>query len=191
MACVNILLSRCKISSSAHSSSSAVSKASSLDNVRQQLCSEARRGPVTARRNSSEMHYLRWENIQPPKRKACVTEDISALDSQGPDVHHLSSPGLVCGHVFEAYQWLPEHPVTLQSRPGPVEGHSHVARGSRRGMDRGGGEAGHCLSALEGELFSARSNVRRVVGGTGGAFNMIWRDERGRDGRRCRREQGE
>lgn len=57
----------CKISLSTHSSFSTVSKPSSLNNMQQQLCSEVCCGPVTARRNWSEMHYLQWENIQPKK----------------------------------------------------------------------------------------------------------------------------
>lgn len=64
----------------------------------------------------------------------------------------LSCPRLVCGHVFEAYQWLPEHPVTLQSRASVVEGHSHVAQG--REEERTGEEAGRPLSLCSrGELF--------------------------------------
>ncbi len=60
------------------------------------------------------------------------------------DIHRLSSPRLVCGHVLEAYRWLPEHPVTLQSTFSLVEGHSHVAQG--REEEWTGVEAGRPLS---------------------------------------------
>lgn len=109
--------------------------------MRQQLCSEVCCGPVTARRNSSEMHYFQWENILPEKSMCHGHFQRYTLR---PDVHHLSSPGLVCGHVLEAYQWLPEHPVTLQSRFSLVEGHSHVAQG--REEEWTGVEAGRPLS---------------------------------------------
>lgn len=104
-----------------------LSKPSALSNMRQQLCSEVCCGPVPARRDLSEMHYLRWESIL-PKKGMCHGRHFN-VQLLGLTSHHLSSPGLVCGHVLEAYQWLPEHPVTLQSRLSLVEGHSHVAQG--------------------------------------------------------------
>lgn len=89
-------------------------------------------------------------------------EDVTAFDSE------VGRPSFVSGRgrVGEAYQWLPEHPVTLQSRWSPAEGHSHVARGREEEwtwVEEGGRAIVFLL--LRGIVVS-RSNIQRVVGGT-------------------------
>lgn len=89
-------------------------------------------------------------------------------------VRRLSSLRLVCGHVWEAYQWLAEHPVTLQSRLSLVEGHSHVTQG--REEEWTGVEAGTPLSLRSwGELFP-QDQTSSESWEDQGALNLIWRD---------------
>lgn len=99
-------------------------------------------------------------------------------------VYDLSSPRLVCGHVLEAYQCLPGHPVTLQRRT-RCWGAFPCRTGLRRAMDRGGGRQAIVFVLLRW-IVPSRSNIQRVVGGTG---SLTWSEETVRlRQRRYRRE---
>lgn len=102
----------------------------------------------------------------------------------------LSSFRLACGHTLETYQWLSEHPVTLQSRFSLIEGHSHVAH--RRQEEWTGVEAGrplslsYCLSAFE---VSCSLKIKHAASHGRDWEPLKWNKEIVR-WRGCRRDQG-
>lgn len=94
-----------------------------------------------------------------------------ALWILGSSINHLSSSRVVNGPILEAYRWLPQHPVTLQSAFSADEGHSHVAQGQEEEWT--GVEAGWPLSLCSrGGLFPGDQTSSEWWEGRQ-AFNVI------------------